>query len=70
MEVAGTQRRRLDRVYRSLPPPGPKHRYVFTIFAVDRFLALPRGASPLRLIPVLIGHHIRASVTLVGVYSR
>jgi Raf kinase inhibitor-like YbhB/YbcL family protein len=52
------------------PPPGPKHRYVFTIFAVDRFLALPRGASVSRLIPVLIGHHIRASSTLVGVYSR
>jgi Raf kinase inhibitor-like YbhB/YbcL family protein len=52
------------------PPPGPKHRYVFTIFAVDRYLALPRGASVSRLIPVLIGDHIRASATLVGVYSR
>jgi phosphatidylethanolamine-binding protein (PEBP) family uncharacterized protein len=52
------------------PPPGPKLRYVFTTFAVDRFLALPRGASPSRLIPVLIGYHIRAGATLVGVYSR
>jgi len=43
---------------------------VFTIFAVDSFLAPPRGASPSRLIPVLIGDHIRASATLVGVYSR
>jgi len=52
------------------PPPGPKHRYVFTIYAVDRILALPRGASPSRLIPVLIGDHVRASATLVGVYLR
>jgi hypothetical protein len=43
---------------------------VFSIFAVDRYLALPRGASVSRLIPVLIGDHIRASATLVGVYSR
>jgi len=57
VEVAGPQRRGLDR-------------YVFTLYAVDRMLALPRGASPSRVIAALIGGHVRASATLVGVYSR
>ena len=52
------------------PPPGPRHRYVFTVYAFDRMLSLPRGSSPSRVIEVLIGGHIRESATLVGVYSR
>ena len=43
---------------------------MFTLYAVDRMLALPRGASPSRVIAALIGGHVRASATLVGVYSR
>jgi len=43
---------------------------VCTLYAVYRLLALPRGASPSRVIAVLIGGHVRASATLVGVYSR
>jgi Raf kinase inhibitor-like YbhB/YbcL family protein len=51
------------------PPPGQRHHYVFTIYAVDRMLSLPRGASPSRVITE-ISHHARSTGTLVGVYSR
>ncbi len=51
------------------PPPGPRHRYVFTLYAVDRMLALPRGAAPSR-VTVAISRHARATATLVAVYSR
>jgi len=51
------------------PPAGPKHHYVFTLYAVDRMLSLPRGASPSALISGIV-HHARSTATLVGVYSR
>ena len=52
------------------PPPGAKHRYVFTLYGIDRMVAIPRGASPSQVIRLLIGNHILWSATLVGVYSR
>ena len=39
---------------------------MFTLYAFDRMLSLPRGSSPSRVIEVLIGGHIRESATLVG----
>ena len=51
------------------PPAGAKHHYVFTLFAVDRRLALGRGAAPARLRRAMSGH-ILWSATLVGTYRR
>ena len=51
------------------PPAGSKHHYVFTLWAVDRRLALARGATPMRLRRALSGHIVR-SATLVGTYQR
>jgi len=51
------------------PPPGPKHHYVFTLYAVNRMLALPRGAPPQVVVPAVV-RHVRATATLTGTYSR
>ena len=51
------------------PPAGSKHHYVFTLFAVDRKLALPRGASRPRF-SLALSHHVLWSATLVGTYQR
>jgi Raf kinase inhibitor-like YbhB/YbcL family protein len=51
------------------PPTGSEHHYVFTLRALDRRLALARGASPARLNRALSGHVVR-SATLVGTYQR
>lgn len=50
------------------PPAGPAHHYVFTLFAVDRKLSLPRGASMARLRAALRGHVV-GRATLVGIYG-
>jgi hypothetical protein len=51
------------------PPPGPKHHYVFTLYALNRMLNLPRGASTSVLVSAIV-HHVRSTATLTGVYSR
>jgi Raf kinase inhibitor-like YbhB/YbcL family protein len=51
------------------PPPGPRHRYTFTLYALDRMLPLPRGASVTRVVTT-ISRHARATATLVGRYGR
>ena len=51
------------------PPPGSTHHYVFTLYAVNRRLALARGAAPARLHRAMSGHILR-STTLVGTYQR
>ena len=51
------------------PPQGSTHHYVFTLFALDRKLTLPRGASPARF-HAAIGGHAVSRATFVGVYGR
>ncbi|MFY9577786.1 MAG: YbhB/YbcL family Raf kinase inhibitor-like protein [Gaiellaceae bacterium] len=51
------------------PPAGPRHRYVFTVYALDSMLSLRRGASPSSVISAVV-HHARSTATLVGFYSR
>ena len=52
------------------PPPGPRHRYVFALFALDRpSLGLHRGAHRAQVEAALHGH-IRARAELMGVYRR
>lgn len=51
------------------PPPGPPHRYVFTLFAVDRPLALPERATAAQLHSALAGRLVDRA-ELVGIHRR
>lgn len=51
------------------PPAGPKHHYVFTLYALNRVLSVPRGAAP-RVVVSAVVRHARATATLTGTYSR
>jgi Raf kinase inhibitor-like YbhB/YbcL family protein len=51
------------------PPPGPEHRYVFRLYALDAMLDLPPGATKEELLAA-IEHHVLARAKLVGRYER
>ncbi|MFF4794264.1 YbhB/YbcL family Raf kinase inhibitor-like protein [Streptomyces sp. NPDC001276] len=51
------------------PPPGKPHRYVFTVYAADRRLALRPGATASDIRRALSGHTL-ASGTLTARYGR
>ncbi|MGW2418489.1 YbhB/YbcL family Raf kinase inhibitor-like protein [Streptomyces sp. NPDC001709] len=52
------------------PPRGDRpHRYVLTVYAVDRRVSLAAGASPADLMRALSGHTL-ATGTLTGRYGR
>lgn len=51
------------------PPPGKVHHYRFTLYALDRPLDLPRGASRQQLLDAMKGH-ILAQGQLTGTYQR
>jgi Raf kinase inhibitor-like YbhB/YbcL family protein len=51
------------------PPPGPPHRYVFTLFALSRPTGLPPGATRAVLLEVLDGAIIETA-QLTGTYGR
>jgi Raf kinase inhibitor-like YbhB/YbcL family protein len=50
-------------------PPGGIHRYIFTIYALDRMLELPGGAERGQLLDAMEGHII-AEASLLGTYAR
>lgn len=50
-------------------PPGGKHRYVFTLYALDAELSLPRGATKPDLLRAMEGHII-SQADLTGTYQR
>ena len=50
-------------------PPSGTHRYVFTLYAVDRTLGLPAGATRQDLLAA-IKNHTLGEATLTGTYSR
>lgn len=50
-------------------PPRGTHRYVFTLYAVDRMLGLPAGAARPDLLAALRNHTL-GEATLTGTYSR
>jgi Raf kinase inhibitor-like YbhB/YbcL family protein len=52
-----------------LPPPGPRHRYQFTIYALDQKLNIKAGSSRQRLLQAMEGHIIEQS-RLTGIYQR
>ncbi len=51
------------------PPPGPAHRYVFRLFALDAELDLPPGITRGELEAAVEGHVLGVG-ELVGLYSR
>ncbi len=51
------------------PPPGKDHHYVFTLYALDRFLDLPTGATAPE-IQDAIKDHILGQAQLIGIYRR
>jgi len=52
------------------PPPGQEHRYIFTLYALDRLgLHLPRNATPSALFQAL-SHHVLAKATLISHYAQ
>jgi Raf kinase inhibitor-like YbhB/YbcL family protein len=51
------------------PPPGPAHRYQFTLSALDRTLSLPVGATKEDVRRAMDGREL-ARVELTGVYQR
>jgi Raf kinase inhibitor-like YbhB/YbcL family protein len=51
------------------PPPGPPHRYVFRLYALDGPSGLAPGASKADLLSAMRGH-IVGEATLVGTFAR
>ena len=51
------------------PPPGPAHRYGFTLYALDAELKLPPGATKAVLLDATRGH-VLEQAQLVGRYGR
>lgn len=51
------------------PPPGPAHRYMFKLYALDAKLDLEAGAGKLQIEEAMAGH-ILAQTQLMGLYSR
>ena len=51
------------------PPPGPAHRYYFKLYALDKRLGLPAGATRAQLDRAMRGH-IVAEADVMGRYRR
>jgi len=51
------------------PPPGPAHRYYFRLYALDRTLDLPAGASRADVERAMTGH-VLAQAELMGTFQR
>ena len=51
------------------PPPGPAHRYFFTLYALDAPLALKAGALRKDVETAMEGH-VLGSAQLMGTYAR
>jgi Raf kinase inhibitor-like YbhB/YbcL family protein len=51
------------------PPPGKVHRYIFTLYAVDKPTGLGAGARKPQVLAAIEGH-VLATAKLMGTYSR
>ena len=51
------------------PPPGKPHRYFFKLYALDRLLDIPSGATKKQVLDAVKGHELRTS-QLMGTYGR
>ena len=50
------------------PPPGPAHRYIFTLYALDEMLELPSGAGKKEVLSAMKGH-VLAQSEYMGLFS-
>ena len=55
--------------YPSCPPPGPAHRYIFRLMALDNEPALAPGASREQVDKALKGH-VLAEASVTGLFGR
>lgn len=55
--------------YPPCPPPGPAHRYIFKLLALDYEPQLPPGANREQFDQTMTGHII-AEAAITGIYSR
>ena len=51
------------------PPPGKPHRYIFTLYALDRSLDVSPGAAKAELLAAMKGH-VLGEARLLGTYAR
>ena len=51
------------------PPPGPAHRYVFTLYAIDVFLGTPSGVDKNTVLDKMRGHVLGETET-IGIFGR
>jgi Raf kinase inhibitor-like YbhB/YbcL family protein len=51
------------------PPPGPQHRYLFKLYALDAPLPLDSGATKEQVLEAMRGHQLGEGV-LTGMYGR
>ena len=51
------------------PPPGPTHRYMFTLYALNRKVGQEPGLTKQELLHAIRGH-VLAQARLVGIYKR
>ena len=51
------------------PPPGPAHRYIFTLYALDAELDIAPGAEKREVLAAMKGH-ILAQASLKGTFGR
>ena len=51
------------------PPPGKPHRYFFKIYALDKKLGIPAGATKEELLQAMSGHILEEN-ELIGLYKR
>ena len=52
------------------PPPGPKHRYFFKVYALDTVLNMPAGKSTKADVEKAMKGHVLADAQLMGLYGR
>jgi len=50
-------------------PPSGTHRYVFKLYALDKLLDLPAGATKAEVLAAIAGH-VKATGELMGTYTR
>ena len=55
--------------YGPCPPPGKPHRYVFSLYALDRMLSLAPGATQQQVTDAMRGR-VLGQAQLVGIYQR
>jgi len=52
------------------PPPGRVHHYIFTLYALDKALALPAGRAHKREVVAALQSHVLGKASLTGTYKR